>query len=166
MSIDIFKQAGFFLLLCVVQVLVLNHIHLFDYATPLLYVYMTLVFPLNYPKWAVTVWSFALGLTVDTFSNTPGMAAASLTLIGALQPYYAQLFAPRDAPEDLRLSFKTIGASKFVFYITSLVLFHCLIFFTLEAFSFFNWAQWLWNIVGSTILTTVLILAIESVRKK
>lgn len=166
MSIDIFKQAGFFIVLCMAQVLVLNHIHLFDCATPLLYVYMVIVFPLNYPKWAVLLWSFALGLTIDTFSNTPGMASASLTLVGMVQSCYAALFVPRDSPSDLRLSFKTIGNTKYVFYVTTLVLLHCLLFFTLEAFNFFNWAQWIWSIVGSTLLTTILILTIESVRRK
>lgn len=166
MSIDIFKQVGFFVILCIVQVLVLNHIHLFNCATPLLYVYMVLVFPINYPKWVVLLCSFALGLIVDVFSNTPGMAAASLTLIGAVQPYYTSLFTSQDAPEDLRPSFRTLGASKFSFYVTTLVLLYCLSFFTLEAFSFFNWVHWIWSVVGSTALTTVLILTIESVRRK
>lgn len=166
MSIDILKQVAFFFILCIAQVLVLNHIHLFNCATPLLYVYMVLVFPLNYPKWALLLWSFALGLTVDTFSNTPGMAAASLTFIAAVQPYYMRLFIPHDAPEDLRPSFLSLGVTKFVFYIITLVLLHCLLFFTLEAFNFFNWAQWLWSILGSTAITAVLVLTIESVRRK
>lgn len=166
MSIDILRQVGFFAILCIVQVLVLNHIHLFNCATPLLYIYMVLVFPLNYPKWAVLLWSFVLGLTVDTFTNTPGMAAASLTFVAAIQPYYFRLFVPRDAAEDLRPSFRNIGITKFTFYVTTLTLLFCLLFFTLESFSFFNLLQWVWCVVGSTVLTTVLVLTIESVRRK
>lgn len=166
MSIDILKQAGFFVLLCIAQVLVLNHINLFGCATPLLYVYMAIVFPLNYPKWASLLWCFALGMAIDTFSNTPGMSAASLTLVAAVQPYYSRLFTPQDAPEDLRPSFLSFDPTKFTFFVTTLVLLHSIAFFTLEAFSFFNWQQWLLNIGGCTVLTTLLILTIESVRKK
>ena len=46
-----------------------------------------------------------------------------------------------------------------------LVFVHCLLFFTLESFGFFNWLQWLFNIVGSTLLTLVVLMAIESVRQ-
>jgi len=166
MAVDDLRQALFFVVLCIVQVLVLSHIHLFNCATPLLYVYMVVVFPLNYPKWAILLLSFAMGIIVDTFSNTPGMAAASLTFVGAVQPYYVKLFVSHAVTEDIRPSFRSLGVTKFSFYVTTLVLINCLLFFTLEAFNFFNWVQWVSCVVGSTVLTTILILTIESVRKK
>jgi rod shape-determining protein MreD len=83
-SVEIFKRLGWFVLLCVVQVLVLNNIHLFGVATPLLYVWFPLTFHRNTPQWAALLWSFALGLAIDVFSNTPGLAAGSLTLIGMI----------------------------------------------------------------------------------
>ena len=146
--------------------LVLNHIHLFDCATPLLYVYMVIVFPLNYPRWTVLLWSFFLGLAVDTFSNTPGVASASMTLIGAVQPYFLKLFVQRDAPEDLRPSVRTIGTGKFVCYATVLVLIYCVAFFTLEAFNFFNLTHWALSVAGSAAVTLLLVLTLESVRRK
>ena len=39
MAIDLIKRITLFVSLCLVQALVLNQIHLFDCATPLLYVY-------------------------------------------------------------------------------------------------------------------------------
>ena len=80
MAIDALRRALIFVVLCLTQVLVFNHIHLFSYATVLLYVYFVVMFPRNYPRWAILLWSFFLGLAVDMFSSTPGMAAASLTL--------------------------------------------------------------------------------------
>ncbi|MDY3103168.1 MAG: rod shape-determining protein MreD, partial [Prevotella sp.] len=44
MSIDMLKGISFFVLLLLLQVLVFNHIHLFGFATPLLYVYVMLLF--------------------------------------------------------------------------------------------------------------------------
>lgn len=166
MAIDLVKRTFSFAVLCLVQALVLNRIHLLDCATPLLYVYMVIVFPYNYPKWGILLWSFMLGLAIDSFSNTPGVASASLTLVGAVQPYFFRLFVQRDAPEDISPSTASIGMAKFTFYASVLVLLYCLLFFTLETFSFFNWLQWLKCVGGSTVITVILVLTIESVRKK
>jgi rod shape-determining protein MreD len=166
MAIDTLKRAVMFLILCLTQALVLNHIHLFNYATPLLYVYLVVVFPRNYPKWAILLWSFLLGLSIDMFANTPGVASASLTLVGAIQPYLLELMVPRDAIEKMPASAKELGATKFLLLATVLTFIHCLAFFTLETFNFFNWVNWLLCIASSTVLTVVLILVIENVRKK
>lgn len=166
MTIDLGKRIVAFVVLCLVQALVLNRIHLFDCATPLLYVYMIIIFPHDYPKWGILLWSFMLGISIDTFSNTPGVASASLTLVGAVQPYFFRLFIQRDAPDDIAPSVKSIGVAKFTFYATVLVLLYCLLFFTLETFSFFNWLRWLQCVGGSTAITVILILTLESVRKQ
>lgn len=105
-----------------------------------------------------------MGLLVDIFSNTPGMASASLTLIAAIQPYYLELFVPRDAAENLRPSLAALGPVKYSYYVIPLVLFHCLMFFTLEHFSFFNILHWALCVVGSAVLTLVLIFTFETVK--
>ena len=161
MAIDSLNRLLYFVLLCLTQVLVLNRIHLFGYATPLLYVYFVLLFPRNYPKWALLLWCFALGLVNDTFSNTPGVACASLTLLGAIQPYFLELFVPRDAIEDFTPSLPSLNYSKFILYALTLVFIYCLVFFALEAFNFFNWDQWLICSAASTLLTVIFILALE-----
>ena len=114
MAIDILRRLLTLVVFCLIQALVLNQIHLFDCATPLLYVYFVIMFPRNYPKWGVLLWSFAMGLCIDMFSNTPGMASASLTLIGALQPYLLELFLPRDAEENIKSSVEiiTLGSGR------------------------------------------------------
>lgn len=87
MSIDLVKRLATFVVLVLVQGLVFNHIHLFNCATPLLYIIMVLHFRRNHPKWAVLLWCFMMGLCVDVFANTPGVAAASMAAVGLLQPY-------------------------------------------------------------------------------
>ena len=165
MTIDLLKRAGWFAVFVLLQAVVLGRIHLFNCATPLFYVYFVTMFPRNYPKWGILVWSFLLGLMVDIFFNTPGLAAASLTLIGAIQPYYFELFVSHDAAEDLRPSLSSIGSLKYTNYIVVLVLLYSLVFHTLEMFSFFNWLHWLACIGGSTVLTILIILTLESIRK-
>ena len=142
MNLELVKGVLLFFILCLAQVLVLNNIHLFDCATPLLYVYMVLMFRRNYPRWGILLWSFAFGLVIDIFSDTPGVAAASMTLIGFLQPYIIEPFIPRDSAEDLKPSMKTLGVASYVYYTIIMVLVYCLLFFTLEMFNFFNILLW------------------------
>ena len=166
MTIDFLRQMGIFAVLCLAQAFVFNRIHLFGCATPLIYIYMIIKLERNYPKWGMLLWGFALGLTVDVLSNTPGVAAASLTLIGAVQPYFMELFVQRDAAENLSPSLKTLGYGKFTFFASMLTLLYCIVFFTLETFSFFNLSQWIAQVLGSAVISLVIILTIESVRKQ
>lgn len=166
MKIEVIRHFFTFIILCIVQVLVLNHIELFGCATPFLYVYFIMLFRRGFPRWAVLLWSFFLGIFIDMFSNTPGVAASSATFIGLLQPYLLNLFAPRDSSDDMMPTMKSLGVTRYVYYTIICVFIFNLLFFTVEMFSFFNWLQWALNICGSTVLTVVLILVIENVRKR
>lgn len=166
MKIEVVRQFFTFIILCLAQVLVLNHINILGCATPLLYVYFIMMFRRGYPKWGILLWSFCLGLCVDIFSNTPGVAAASATLLGLLQPYLLNLFTQRDSADDMKPSMKELGVTRYVYYtVICVVVFH-LAFFTLESFSFFNVEQLGKNIGGSSALTAILIIVIENVRKR
>ena len=165
MNIDFIRHLGAFITLLLAQVLVFNHIHLFGYATPLLFVYILFLFPRDYPRYAVLAWCFAMGIGVDVFSNTPGVAASTLTLMGFVQPYLLTPFLNRDSAEDLTPSAADLGAGNFLAFAALNILLFCLLFFAVETFSFFNWLQWLLNVGGSTLLTLVLTLAIEQLRK-
>ena len=164
MNLGLIKGIVAFVVLLLVQALVLNRIHLFNCATPLLYVYMAMLFQRNFPKWAILVSCFTMGLCVDVFSNTPGVAAGAMTLVGLLQPYLLELFLPRESTDDLAPSMLTLGTGKFSFYAIIIVLVYCLAFFALEAFAFTDWLHWLECVGGSFAITTLLVLVIEYFR--
>ena len=166
MTSDLINRIVAFVVFLVVQALVLNHIHLFGVATPLLYVYFVLLFRRNHPKWSILMWSFFLGICIDVFSNTPGVAAGSMTLVALFQPYVLEAFLTRDSEDNLKPGMRSLGVSKFIFYTIILVFLYTLAFFSLEAYNFFNWLQWLLCIGTSTLLTVVLILVIENLRRQ
>ena len=166
MSADLFKRAGLFVAFILAQTLVLGSIHLFGYATPMLYVYFVLLFPRNYPKWGILLWSFCMGLVIDMFFNTPGVAAASMTLIGAIQPYYFEMYLSRDAAENIQPSMHNLGWVKYFYYSMALVVLYCVVFFTLDAFTFYNWTVWLKCVLGSSSLTLLMILTFETVQDR
>lgn len=166
MNIAWLKTFGFFIVLLFVQVLILNHIHLFGFAMPLLYVYFVISFRKNCPRWAVLLLSFVLGLCIDIFANTPGVASTSMTFIGFIQPYLLSLFVSRESPDDLQPSFASIGVAKYLLYTFILVLIYCLLFFSLEVFSFFDLPRWAESVGGSTVLTLLFIWVIENLINK
>ena len=93
-----------FVVFCLLQVMILNHIHLFGFITPLFYVYFLLSFEYNYPRWGILLWAFVMGVILDTFTNTPGVAAASMTFVAFIQPYFLELFVGSDASDDTSAS--------------------------------------------------------------
>jgi rod shape-determining protein MreD len=164
MNTEILKSIAWALLLLTAQVLVLNNIHLFGFATPLLLVYIIIVMPANAPRWVSLTSAFLMGIISDMFSNTPGVAAASLTATAFLQPTLLKLMLSREAPENLTPAISTMGRTKFISFSLILVLLYCLMFFALEEFSFFHLTQWAQFVGGSTILTLMLLLTIENFR--
>ena len=164
MKLELLWYILLFVLLLMVQALICNQICLFDCITPMVDVYLALTFRINYPRWGVLAWCFTMGISVDIFSNTPGVGAASMTLIGLIQPYMLELFMPRDSQENFQPTMKTLGYSKYSWYTVIIVFIYCLTFYTLEAFNLFHWLQWLGSVFGSTALTALLIISIERLR--
>ncbi len=149
------------LLLLAAQVLIFNHIHFLDYATPLVYVCFLLYFPLNYSRSAILLWGFLMGFLVDIFSNTPGVAAASMTLVALIQPSLLRLMAPKDAVEDMMPTFRTMGYSNFVRFFLILIFIHHIAVFLLESFTYFNLADVAINCGSSILLTFLIVWATE-----
>ena len=166
MNLQIVREVAIFFILMLGQVLVFNHIHLFNLATPLLYIYVVLRFPRGISRSLALLFSFVMGAIMDIFSNTPGVTMASLTLLGLIQPQLLLLFIQRDNTDEFIPSIATLGTSRFIYYTLMMVLIYCLCFFTLESFNFFNWLQWIENVGGSMAITSVLIITIEMFRSR
>lgn len=125
---------------------------------------MALTFRRGYPKWAILLWCFAIGICADTFTNTPGVAAASMTLTGVLQPYILEIFMQREDEVNFKPALRNMGNATYLYYILILTLIFCIAYYSLEMFNFFNWLQWLECAAGSTVITVVLVYVIEHLR--
>ena len=94
--INYLHKLGWFVGLVLLQVLILNNVHIAGYATPFLYIYVILKFETETSRNALMLWAFFLGLTVDIFSDTLGMNAAATVVLAFSRPALLQLFVPRD----------------------------------------------------------------------
>ncbi len=148
------------------QVLILNNVHIAGYATPFLYIYLILKFESDTPRNALMLWAFFLGLTVDVFSDTPGMNAAATVLLAFLRPTFLRLFVPRDTLDSIVPAIRTMGVSPFLKYLVVSVVVHHGVLLTIEYFSFAHLGMLLLRIVASSLLTVCCIMAVEGMGKK
>lgn len=122
---------GLFLL----QVLILNYVSLFDgWAQPYIYFYPLLTLPFVIPKKVLLLIGFATGLSIDIFTNTPGIHASATLTLAFLRPTVLKYVSPRDDFEASAPSIKNMGI-KFISYSGVLVLAHHLWLFMLLYFS-------------------------------
>lgn len=148
-----------FVVLVLFQVWVLNNIQFSGYINPYLYVLFLLLLPFETPSWLVLVLAFALGLSVDMFSDTLGMHASASLLMAFMRPYILQAISPRDGFEIG--TFPRIyyyGFVWFLKYAFILVFMHHLFLFSVEVFKLYNFHLVLWRTVLSTIFSTFLIV--------
>ena len=117
MLINYLHKIGWFIGLVLLQVLILNNVHIAGYATPFLYIYLILKFESDTPRNALMLWAFFLGLAVDVFSDTPGMNAAATVLLAFLRPTFLRLFVPRDSLDTLFTALRTLGILPFLKYL-------------------------------------------------
>ena len=165
MIINYLHKIGWFVGLVLLQVLILNNVHIAGYATPFLYIYLILKFESDVSRNALMLWAFFLGLAVDVLSDTPGMNAAATVLLAFLRPSLLRLFTPRDNLDSFIPSFKTIGITPFLKYTTASVFVHSLALLSIEFFSFSSIWLLLLRVLLCTILTVTCIVAVEGIRK-
>ena len=155
-----------FILLVLAQVLVLNNVQFLGFINPYIYILFILSLPVLTPRWLSLILAFALGLTVDAFSNTMGMHAFAAVLIAFLRNGTVKLFIALDEGNNPTPSFYTFGVSAYVKYIVVLVFIHHATLFFLEAFTLTNFWFTLSKIILSSVVTILLILGIQSLKTK
>ena len=158
-------RMGWFVGLVLLQVLILNNVHIAGYATPFLYVYFILKFASGTSRNELMLLAFFLGLTVDIFSDTPGMNAAATVFLAFVRPTFLRLFTPRDTLDSIIPSIRTMGISSFLKFAVTSVFVHHLVLLGIEFFSFSNIPLLLLRVVACTLLTVTCIMAIEGIRR-
>ena len=155
------RYSLFFFLLLLLQIWILNKIHLFGVVTPLFYVYFILKLPTDMGRNSLLFVVCLLGLAVDFFSYTLGLNMLACTMAGFLRYYTLNAFAPRDRADSFVPSVETFGSSLFIRYAAVLVTIHHIVFFTVESFTFFDLLTLSLKIAGSSVATLLLIFGTE-----
>ena len=155
-----------FVLLVLFQVLVLNNIQFLGYINPYLYILFILSLPVQIPRGFLLVLAFALGLTIDAFSNTMGMHAFAAVLVAFLRNGIFKLFTTVEEGNNPTPSFHTFGVGAYIKYMVTMVIIHHTTLFLLESFSFAHFWILSAKILLSSLVTILLILGIQSIKTK
>lgn len=165
MKISYLHEWLLFILLILVQVMLLSRIALFGMATPVLYIYFLLKLPLGRNRFYVIISGFLLGLIIDIFLNTPGMNAAATTMVATFRRPIMNLFFERVEHDEFIPGIYTVPG-PFVRFTVFTVLLHLTLLFFIESFTLFNLTNTLLRIVTSSLISVILILALDSLMYK
>lgn len=155
-----------FILLVLLQVLVLNNIQFLGYLNPYLYILFVLSLPVLTPRGLSLFLAFAIGLTIDAFSNTMGMHAFATVLAAFLRNPVIKLFTSLEDGNNPTPSFHTFGVSAYVKYVVFIVFLHHITLFLLESFTLAAFGFIAAKIALSSFVTILLILGVQSIKSK
>lgn len=160
---SLFNNIILFIVLVISQAVIFNNLILFNSAVALVFLFFIIQLPITTNINLVLLSSFVLGLTIDIFQDTPGLNAMSCTIVAFIRRSIFHLYVPRD--EDLsgkRIGIKTLGSVPFLKYALTIIIIYCVLYFSIEAISYFDIQRLGMRILASSVFTFVVIYAIDS----
>lgn len=159
-----FKYGIRFFLLLLIQVLLLDKIHLHHLITPYVYMFFILWMPFSIKRGWLMVIAFLLGFSVDAFRHHPGFHAAACVFMAYLRPFVIQLLLAQDGtehtyPEPTIKSFG--GFLPYHIYTATLLTIHHAWLFLLEAWQFADLPYFLIKTFSSVLLSLFLLIVTE-----
>ena len=148
-----------FVALVFVQVFLLKNITLYNISTPYPYILFILLLPFEIPNVLLFILAFILGLTIDSFYDTPGLHAAACVLLALVRVLFISVTVQKEGfDNEPEPTLSIMGFRWFLTYAFILTVIHHTVLFLLEAFSFSAFTFILQRVVTSSIFTVFLML--------
>lgn len=142
-----------FVLLSLAQVLIFSQIHLFGYATAVIFTIFLLKLPRHTTRNELMIWGFLFGIVTDMFCNTPGIHAAAATAMAFFRNPVLSAFTHKGLPDDFIPGVRSIKWGGYMIYaVICIVIFYTLL-FSIELFTIRYVKTLLISTAGSTLLT-------------
>lgn len=125
-----------FALFILVQVFVLDRIHLHQMVTPYIYFLFLIWLPFNMGRTQQMLIAFLLGFTLDSFHHQPGFHSAACVLIAYVRPFLINILIPQEGADTNynEPSFTSMGGIlPYMVFISVLTFIHHAWLFFLEA---------------------------------
>ena len=147
------------MILVFLQVFLLKNITLYNLSTPYLYIMFIMLLPFETPNLMLFALSFILGLTIDSFYDTPGLHAAACVLLAFVRILFISITVQRDGfDNEPEPTLSVMGLRWFFTYALILTLAHHFFLFNLEVFRMSEMPYTLGRFVLSSIFTLFLVL--------
>lgn len=161
---DLLKNIIRFVLFIGLQVFVLDNIPpLHRFIIPVIYYLFILWLPFSVSRFWLLILGFITGLSLDYFTNTPGLHAAACVLIAYARPFIVNLLIPKDTSEFnyREPSARAMGWAPFSVYVFILTFLHHGYLIFLEWLQFGTFLDFLVKVVATTGISMLLILTAE-----
>ena len=161
---SLLKNIARFIVFILLQVYVLNRVPpLHQYITPYLYFLFLLWLPFKISRFNLMAVALVFGLSLDYFMGTPGLHAAPCVLIAYLRPFLINMLISQEGAEMnyAEPSIKSMGWAPYSLYVLVLTFIHHFYLVFLEWMQFGNFLYFLGKIMGTTIISILLIFIAE-----
>jgi hypothetical protein len=161
---SILKNIIRFAIFIIVQVYLLNKLPaLHQFVIPYLYFLFILWLPFSVSRAGLLFIGFITGMTLDAFTNSPGLHAAPCVLIAYLRPFVISILTPKDS-NDFNYSEpspRAMGWTPYLVYVLVLTVFHHGYLVLLEWLSFGSFLQFVIKVFATTAISMLLVILTE-----
>jgi rod shape-determining protein MreD len=148
-----------FIVLVLVQIFIFNNIEISGYINPYIYILFLILLPFGTAPGLVVLLGFAMGLSIDIFSETLGMHTAATTFVAFSRTSVLKFFAPHDGYGKGTLpTVGQYGLPWFIKYTTILVLMHHFLLFYIEMFQIQDFFFTLFRVIMSSAFSIATIV--------
>lgn len=161
---DLVRNTIRFVLFILVQYYVLFQIRpLHQFVVPYIYFLYVLWLPFSMGRMSLLLVSFLFGLTLDYFTQTPGLHAAACTMIAYLRGFVVNILIPQEGAEQNYKSPSPVsmGWAPYAVYVLVLTLLHHIYLVFLEWLQFGSFLFFLGKVVATSGISLMLILITE-----
>ena len=152
---QIFRYIIAFVLYLIFQVGLFDHLGVLDVAMPFVFLLFIFTLPFDWPVMVIYLIAFGTGLFVDILSDSNASGLHAFAAVFAVGPRerLAAMASGSNFRSVSELNLKDQSSLWFAIYLGSLILFHNLAYFFLEAMSFGNFFYTLLKVFTSTFYT-------------
>ena len=152
-----------FIFFILVQVFILNTLHLHQFIIPYIYFLFILWLPFSISRYTLLIIGFITGLTLDYFSMQIGVHAAACTLIAYARPFIINILTVKETSE---ISYRepsplSMRWMPYLIYVFILTLLHHTYMTFLQWLQFGNFIDFLIKVFTTTVISMILIITVE-----
>ena len=145
MSKDVIKYLLLIAFLPILQEMIFNHILLFGFVNPMVYILFLFVFPVYKNKTWLLLAAFTLGILIDILTNDGGIHAFALVFVAYYRLLILQFIKGTNFTDQDSLRITDLGLPILSIWVLILAFIHHFLVFILEQFSFHLFGAMLWK---------------------
>ncbi|HUP12817.1 MAG TPA: hypothetical protein VM187_11405 [Niastella sp.] len=161
---DLVRNTVRFVLFILVQYYVLFQIRpLHEFVVPYIYYLYVLWLPFSMGRMSLMLVSFLFGLSLDYFTQTPGLHAAACVMIAYLRGFVVNILIPQEGAEQNYRSPSPVsmGWAPYAIYVLVLTLLHHIYLVLLEWLQFGSFLFFLGKVLATSGISLMLVLVTE-----